>query len=411
MDRKQQSRHFKRSSEEEIPSFSTKKLIPQGEIPQPKHFERSSSREIPNLGMPPRMLSNSSVAPKSSNDLQVEKRSIQSLTDVCRYGVDCHDKACPRWHFNNKYVSSGDREYAFGKGNLLYAATKAMPSILALYDIKVFFRNYDRFDLSGLKIGPIDLTIQPTLYALRPNEYFLIFANSQLGGGVIKFGNVQEEIFDRQLGLLQYFLKNDHLNKNSLLSNNLMRDPIVIETNVLNQYNGGLDLYGRNGVNHASQRSNLKGVYEPCVPFPINVICVAAPKITSKNQYSPKMIKSTLVSFIKAFTTTLYRAEKSDDKIIIINIGNIGCGDFKNNVNVNYILQYAAISCAIKLVAPKKIIKVIYHAFDNNIFEIIRKHAMPLLNEFITNEKSMIEIINTLWSYQCHTPSIWKDKQ
>lgn len=343
--------------------------------------------------------------------LVAQKHTIDKIVKPCRYGVSCKKPDCAYWHFNNKRVKKDELDYAFGKGNLLTSAVKYMPEKLSLYDINTFcLKNFNSL-WTGIKIFPLNWTTTLSSYILKPHEYFLDFANEQLGGGTLTFGNVQEEILMRQLAILQHLFAGDHYKKDSMLSNNLMKNPIVIETNVLNQYFGGSELYGYQGAINASKRSNIRGMYKKCDPFSIYLICVALYRLKSGDQYCPNIIQNSLIALIKAFVTAILHGQNSHILQIILNIGNIGSGAFNNNVNVNFILQYIAICCAITFVNPTKPVIVNYHSYDKHNDDVLRKYAMPFLKICLDVGGPVTYLLKLISDRQTTFPSIWRDKQ
>ena len=343
--------------------------------------------------------------------LNAQKHTIGKIIEPCKYGISCKNAGCKRWHFNNKRIKKEDIEYAFGKGNLLAAAIKHMPEKLSLYDINSFcLRNFNLL-WTDFKIFPLNWKTTLSSFVLKPREYFLNFANEQLGGGALTFGNVQEEILMRQLAILQHLFASNHFKKDSILSNNLMKNPIVIETNVLNQYNGGSELYGYQGAINASKRSNLRGMYKQCDPFSIYLICVAVYRLKSGDQYTPIIIQNTLIALIKAFTTAILHGQNSNISQIILNIGNIGSGAFNNNVNVNFILQYIAICCAIAFINPTKPVIINYHSYDKQTDDVLRKYAMPFLKLCLDIGGPVTYLLKIISDRQTTFPAIWRDKQ
>lgn len=373
------------------------------------------------------------------------------IKELCKWGAECRDKShCNRSHEKPKFCNrknctmitcaychpckyqikcgninckydhpiNGNKS-AFGKSNLLSASTKCLLKLdLKYFDIDIHYGSHLN-DINWIKLFEstplfkLDWITMASEYKFASGESYLNFANKKLGGGFLTRGNVQEEKLSRLLCMSQYLFRLDQVNSESLLKNNLESDPIVIDTYVGVEEADRPEMYGDAGVDIASKRSNIIGLYKAIPPIPIRWICVAAPKLykSDGSGYSDKIVSDTIISLTKALAAAIY-ADNNDPSIqtIILNIGNIGCGAFNHNYNLIWNLLYGAVCCAIKIINPFKKVQVIYHAYNVDILNGLIQDAMVFNNTSVQNSLNIKNMVDNLRVLQQSSPKIWSVK-
>ncbi len=334
----------------------------------------------------------------------------------CKYGIQCINlKKCPYDHPIEGNCTM------LGKCNLLYTASKCAENL----DFKYFNISVVSFgdlnialDTNFLLSRVIDLSLVRwidtiSVYQWKEKEAYQNFANETLGGGALEFGNVQEEIMMRSLGLIQYLYRGCQKNKSNVLGKNLRNDPIVVDTYAVVKDKSNMNHYGRNGLVLASKRHVAYSLYEPMNPIAVKIMCVAMLRLNSGNgdHYNAKVIEISYLSLVKAYITTLI-ANENNDLVTkhMLHIGNIGCGAFNHNINTIHVLQKVALSSAIMLVTPKKEIFIEYHTFNKPTMDYLSQHAIPTFDFFVKNNFTVGEILNGLIKLQHENPNTWAKK-
>jgi hypothetical protein len=192
---------------------------------------------------------------------------------------------------------------------------------------------------------------KPDYYDYVPSpgvvDFWVDFANVYLGGGVFDEGFVQEEIMCCEMPELANAAAIKVVSPNSAL---ITRDPAgntvlagspnpLVLTPVYRTIAISTDLYGR-AIGQFSGDINQK-LTKLQTQTPLNILAMAAPtlKVGNYKPWDVDTVHDLFNTFMAGFTLAKTVAAGNNP---LINTGKIGCGDFKNDPTLVYILQLLA---------------------------------------------------------------------
>jgi hypothetical protein len=229
-----------------------------------------------------------------------------------------------------------------------------------------------------------------------PVQAWVDFANANLGGGIFGNGLVQEEVMCAEMPELAnaaavFAKENIHIRAPGKGPMEGSPTPWVFK-NVHRVMQ--LNAYGDKGAHSLAEKTaelDKDDVrLDKARATVVDILAMAAPHLASKNdQAKAETIKDLFNTFVAGFQVV---KDNAGGKKVLIHTGAIGCGDFKNNKCVVYVLQ--------RLAARQVGVDLRFWGYDD-----VSKFD-PLYNNILSKCKKGIQSLNC-WTSRpknCRTP-------
>jgi hypothetical protein len=287
-----------------------------------------------------------------------------------------------------------------------YDADIAGSEIVAFDNIGLNEQEILNRSISADVLKGIAYSVHPSTYPYQQNHAYVDFANQRIGGGVMSWGFVQEEVELIESSFLPWtaqvrmeFDQNGHNSLNWCQKINLMNldvEPKVLKFRLFAEVDQHTDitpdlLPGKHVHFKSIYGSNLFDIKADKVakylgrrhPVDIYAPALAAIAFNKGQKYEEWHIRQMLVAATKAFYLTML-AQNSESHPIIIHTGNWGTGAFNNSNKTAWSVQAIAFSAAARMFRDKNAAAKLtyeYDAFNKTGEDLVKAAEQELAGE------------------------------
>jgi len=236
-------------------------------------------------------------------------------------------------------------------------------------------------------------------YRFVDHEIYVNFANSNLGGGVLGNGFVQEEFILTQSNALPFFVKSlagfnkicDSYNlKGTPQASRHLRGPLILDLTLLFDIPQGLYGHGKTFRFFGETAKSIKPLNSP---IQILFAAMPAPKFHNTARYNAAIVDdmttrafSTFLASWKVFQHKKFNGSIPAGKKFVVHSGRWGCGAFNNNPEVSFIIQMCAWSMLMNHLSSKG------HHPDIDCQLVLYQDTQPVMTDYrqlIAQNKSL----------------------
>jgi len=204
-------------------------------------------------------------------------------------------------------------------------------------------------------LGNIKYSLSAASFSYDKGQAYPNFANKKWGGGVLKKGNVQEEIKMRQSNALPWIAQAENAVKDhtewcpDININNLDKNPVVMKLSIISDFDArgyGYEFWKKTKevqMSFMTPRPNPEEIYS---------YAMAAPYLPKGSIYTQDNLENLFYAATTAFYYTML-AMDHDGKALEIHAGNWGAGAFHNSLKMTWAIQLLAIKTAYELFQAK----------------------------------------------------------